>query len=136
MLLTLAVVVLLTAIFALFSDEIAHAVGRMKTIPGVSLLVPLFVVSLGVFYFQDMLLWISMMVRNTLNAWISQGASLLPSPFNHEIFLVILGLVCLAVLPSIIITVWRRYKILPPFEYHWVLSSFLWGTFALIYVAR
>ncbi|OCH96975.1 hypothetical protein A8135_04910 [Legionella jamestowniensis] len=131
MLLTIALVVFSCAILVFFSQEWANFLKKMFAIRGMKLLLPLFIVSLLVVYYEIWVSWGLLRIKWGLHYLAAIIESWLPITFALFIANLIL-LMGLAVLPVALANIWIKHKSFESFKYAFVTSMIIWLLVAIL----
>ncbi|ASQ46823.1 hypothetical protein [Legionella clemsonensis] len=131
MLLTIALVVFSCAILVFFSQEWSNFLKKMFAIRGMKLLLPLFVVSLLVAYYEVWVSWGLLRIKWGLHYAAAILENWLPATFAPLIANLIL-LMGLAVLPVALANFWIKHKRFEPFQYAFVTSMGIWLLVAIL----
>jgi hypothetical protein len=99
MMLTIAILVLVSSIFAFFADEFGRMFKKIYAVPGVKLLLPLLVASWLILFYEAFGLWLLLRTQKALYELTHLVAAVLPFESNALIFTHVLFLSCLGILP-------------------------------------
>lgn len=130
--LTLALLILGSAIAVLFSQEFTRGFKALFAIPAVALIVPIIAATALVVIYEPWLLWLLIKIKQALSWLIAQMASLLPFGNWATFVATMLLLVAAALLPMMTVNLWYRYKRYPPDTFPYLTGGFIWLFMALL----
>ncbi|CEK09791.1 hypothetical protein [Legionella hackeliae] len=131
MLLTVALVVFCCAIMVFFSQEWSNFLKKIFAIRGMKLLLPLFVVSFLLVYYEAWVSWGLLTTKWCLHQAADWIASQLPFDFALPVANIIL-MMGLAVFPVVLANFWIKRKSFEPFQYAFVTSMNIWLLVAIL----
>ncbi|WP_412755841.1 hypothetical protein [Legionella bozemanae] len=136
MLLTLAWVVLLSAILVFFSEEFIKAFNKFFAIKGAKLFVPLFAASWLIYTFTFWCLWAIFYVREILYEVENFLVGIMPFQEIAVPVVLIFMLTFLSVVPVLILDILSRRKKYKGYQYPYVTSGIIWllSVFLLVIV--
>ncbi|HHT0592621.1 TPA: hypothetical protein ACTXXA_001587 [Legionella anisa] len=126
MLLTLAMVVLLSSILVFFSEEFIKAFNKFFAIKGAKLLVPMFAASWLIYTFSFWCLWAIFYVREILVEVLNFLVRIMPFQNGAVSVVLIFMLTFLSVVPVLILDIFSRRKKFKGYEYPYVTSGVIW----------
>jgi hypothetical protein len=134
MLLTLALVVFLGAIFISFSQEFISLIKKIFEIKGAKLVLPLAIGSWLVYHFDYWILWIVYYYREVVSGLVYYLSYFFPfKDFVSGIFLIIL-LTGVSVAPVFILETYLWKKHFKHYPYPYVTSTIIWAVTALLFI--
>ncbi|KTD74015.1 hypothetical protein [Legionella tucsonensis] len=136
MLLTLALVVLLSSIVVFFSDEFIKSFNKIFAIKGAKLFIPLFAASWLVYTYNFWVLWAIFYVRELLHIVQNFLVSIMPLQKGAVPVVLVFMLTFLSVLPVLILDIFSRRKNFKGYQYPYVTSALIWllSVFLLIII--
>ncbi|AWN73783.1 hypothetical protein LEAN103870_08850 [Legionella anisa] len=126
MLLTLAMVVLLSSILVFFSEEFIKAFNKFFAIKGAKLLVPMFAASWLIYTFSFWCLWAIFYVREILVEVLNFLVRIMPFQNGAVSVVLIFMLTFLSVVPVLILDIFSRRKKFKGYQYPYVTSGVIW----------
>lgn len=134
MLLTLALVVLVSSIVVFFSEEFIKAFKKIFAIKGVKLFLPLFAASWIIYNFSFWFLWAIFYTREILHDVLNFLIRIMPFQKGAESVALVFMLAFLSVVPTLFLDVWLRRKNFRGYQHPYALSSliFILSVFLLI----
>lgn len=136
MLLTLALVVLISSIVVFFSDEFIKIFKKIFAIKGVMLLLPLFVASWLIYNFNFWFLWTIFYAREVLHDVLNFLVRITPFQKGAVLVDLVIMLTFLSVVPVLILDIISRRKNFKRYQHPYALSSFIFilSVFLLIII--
>ncbi|KTC71717.1 hypothetical protein Lbir_1572 [Legionella birminghamensis] len=136
MLLTLALVVLCSAIIVFFAEEFGGVFKKIFALPGVKLILPLLIASFIVAAYEDWIVWILLANKYVFHSAMSYIASLFPFQQFAAETVQILFLLFLTLFPPFIFITLRKRKTVVPFRYTWLICLVLWLFFSILFTVK
>ncbi|KTD03275.1 hypothetical protein OQJ19_02095 [Fluoribacter gormanii] len=136
MLLTLALVVLFSAITVFFSEEFIKAFKKLFAIKGAKLLIPMFVASWFIYTFNFWFLWGIFYAREILHDVLNFLVRIMPFEKGAVSVVLVFMLTVLSVVPVLILDVLSRRKNFKGYQHPYVASGLIWilSVFLLIII--
>ncbi|MCE0723154.1 MULTISPECIES: hypothetical protein [Legionella] len=136
MLLTLALVVLLSSILVFFSEEFIKAFNKLFAIKGAKLLIPMFAASWLIYTFTFWCLWAIFYLREMLHEILNFLVRIMPFQQGAVSAVLIFMLTFLSVVPVLILDILSRRKRFKGYQYPYVTSGVIWilSVFLLIII--
>ncbi|OGV49974.1 MAG: hypothetical protein A3F46_04085 [Legionellales bacterium RIFCSPHIGHO2_12_FULL_42_9] len=132
MLVTMALVILGSAILVTFSQEFASAFKKLFAFPGVKLLLPPILLTKLVIVAEPWLLLFLLAMHDFFNL-LSQGlASFLPDNLMMRMTCQVIGLWLLAILPVWMLDAWCWRRTFKSFHYSVIFGTMLWLVWAIL----
>lgn len=131
MLLTVALVVVCCAIIVFFSEEWTNVFKKIFAIRGMKLLLPLFLVSMLVVYYDPWITWALLETKRFLH----HIAEIITNKLNHRYALWVANVAILmgiSVLPVFIANFWIKHKSFEAFRHAFFTSMMLWLLVAIL----
>lgn len=125
MLLTLALVVLLSAIIVFFSEEFIALFKKFFAIKGAKLFLPLFAASWFIYSFNFWVLWAIFYVREILHDVLDFLVRIMPFQKGAQSVALVFMLTVLSVIPVLILDVLKRRKSFKGYQYPYATSGFI-----------
>lgn len=135
MLLTVALVVLCSSIFVLFSKEFGNLIKKIFTIPGTKLLLPLVLITTFYVLFEPWAILFILKLKALLHLLVAAIESLIPFTWAADFVANLLVLITFTLLPVFALNAWCIKKTYVPFKYPYLLSTILWLFIAVLLVA-
>ncbi|KTD41984.1 hypothetical protein [Legionella parisiensis] len=136
MLLTLALVVLLSAILVFFSEEFIKAFKKLFAIKGAKLFIPIFAASWLIYTFTFWCLWAIFYMREILQVIEDFLVRIMPFQNIAVPVVLIFMLTFLSVVPVLILDILSRRKKFKGYKYPYITSGIIWllSVFSLIII--
>ncbi|KTD48597.1 hypothetical protein Lrub_0948 [Legionella rubrilucens] len=134
MLLTIALVVLCSAIVVFFSQEFSEAIKKFFKIPGMKLFLPIALASFLAAYYELWVLWALLKLKAVLYVLTEGIQAILPFDTADWLVAQILLLFALTIIPVVLIDLWSVKKTYERFKRPYLLSTVIWivAAFALV----
>ncbi len=136
MLLTLALVVLLSSILVFFSEEFIKLFKKLFAIKGAKLLIPMFAASWLIYTFNFWFLWAIFYAREMLHETLNFLVQIMPFQRGAVPVVLIFMLTFLSVVPVLILDIVSRRKTYKGYKHPYVTSGVIWilSVFLLIII--
>lgn len=136
MLLTIALLVLCSAIVVFFSQEFGEAIKKFFKIPGMKLILPTALASFLVAYYEPWVLWVLLKLKAILYVLAEGIKDILPFETGDWLVAQILLLTALTIIPVLLIDLWSVKKTYERFKHPYLLSTLIWIITAFVLVMK
>lgn len=123
---TIALVVFACAIVVFFSREFGNSIKKIMSVPGMKLILPLFLVTFVLVYFEPEVLWSLTKLQAMLLLLTQNLAFILPFGKMANATANLLVLMCLSLLPVLAINLWYKRKTYYPLPYAGLTITLIW----------
>ncbi|MBA3537331.1 MAG: hypothetical protein H0T84_12115 [Tatlockia sp.] len=123
---TIALVVFACAIAVFFSKEFGNSIKKLMSIPGMKLLLPLFLVTFLLVYFEPEVLWCLTKLQAMILVLTQNIASILPFEKFANATAGLLVLMSLTFLPVLAINIWYKRKTYYPLPFAGLTITLIW----------
>ena len=132
--LSLLYFVLGTAIFVVFIHDFRRLVAKLFELPGVKLLLPLFIVTSLIFFNEPTVFWILLQMQIALLTGVSYLTDLIPLKEGAQRVAYVIALLFLTLLPEFIMDFWERKQVIKQFSNTRIVSVFIWIIASIFFV--
>lgn len=126
MLFTLALVILLAAIFVLFSQEFIKTLKNIYSLRGAAVILPIALASWFIYKFNDWVLWAFYYSSEALNSIKTFLMRFIPFQSYASPIASILILSICSVAPIFLLNIWAIKKTYKPYPYPYLTSTLIW----------
>ncbi|KTC89765.1 hypothetical protein OQJ18_07715 [Fluoribacter dumoffii] len=126
MLLTLALLVLLSSILVFFSEEFGKAIKKLFAIKGAKLIIPLFAASWLIYSYNFWVLWGIFYLREILHNVLNFLVQILPFQKGAVPLVLIFMLTFISVVPVVILDMLSRRRNFKGYQYPYLTSGIIW----------
>ncbi|QMT59682.1 hypothetical protein [Legionella sp. PC997] len=126
MLVTLALVVLLSSIIVFFSEEFIKAFNKLFAIKGAKLIIPMFAASWLLYTYNFWVLWGLFYAHELLQDVLNLIVRIMPFQKGAVSLVLVFMLTFLSVVPVLIFDVFYRRKNFKGYEHPYVASGLIW----------
>lgn len=126
MYLVLALIMMASAITILFEREFTNGLKKLFSIPGMSLFLPLFVLSFLLIYNQTLVLWSINETQNVLLTLIKGFKEIFPFQKGSQIVAPVVFIALIALIPHFVVAFKKKRRMRMTFTYSWLVSLILW----------
>lgn len=123
---TLALVIIGFAIAVFFSQEFAKLFKKIFAVPGMRLVLPLFLLTTLIVYYEEIVFLGLSFIQSNFHAFSRKLAAMLPFNKAALALVKIFLLVIFSLIPVLGLTYWMRKKMHQPFNYSYLTSSLIW----------
>ncbi|WP_028388279.1 hypothetical protein [Legionella fairfieldensis] len=134
--LTVALVVLTCSIIVFFSQEFVNFFKKLFAIPGMTLFLPLLLITALLVYYEPWFSWILSIIQTIFDKLVVAIANVLSFHRGVKYVASVLVLWSLSVLPVWIIDVWYKRKTYHAFSYSYLISTVIWLVAAAVLIVN